>query len=173
MSIIRKLTSKFSRDRKGSAAIEFAILALPFFVVIFAIAEIAVMFFVDSGLDAALHKAVRQVRVGVAKTGSWDATKFKEVVCGELSYSFSCSTKLKVRATIVTNMASIDKGTSISGGTLNVTEDFNLGDSGSYVLVQAFLPWSPVFKLYSVSSAQLADGSYVLGSAELIKNEPF
>jgi Flp pilus assembly protein TadG len=173
MSFIRKSTSKFVGDRKGSAAIEFAILALPFFVVIFAIAEIAVMFFVDSGLDAALHKAVRQVRVGVAKTGSWDATKFKDVVCGELSYSFDCATKLKVRATVVTDMSSIVKTSPISGGNLAVTEDFNLGDSGSYVLVQAFLPWNPVFKLYSISSAQLSDGSYVLGSAELIKNEPF
>lgn len=173
MSIIRTLTKKFVGDRKGSAAIEFAILALPFFVVIFAIAEIAVMYFVDSGLDAALHKALRQVRVGVAKTGNWDVVKFKQVVCGELSYSFNCSTDLKVRATVVTDMASISKASPISGGNLAVTETFDLGDSGSYVLVQAFLPWSPTFRLYSLSSAQLSDGSYVLGSAELIKNEPF
>ena len=168
-----RLLRSLSKDREGSAAIEFAILALPFFVVIFAIAEIAIMFFVDSGLDAALHKAVRQVRVGVAKSGNWDVTKFKQVVCGELSFSFDCSSKLKVRATLVTDMSSITKGSPISGGNLNVTEDFNLGDSGSYVLVQAFLPWNPTFKLYSISSAQLSDGSYVLGSAELIKNEPF
>lgn len=173
MSFTRKLIRKFTGDSKGSAAIEFAILALPFFVVIFAIAEIAVMYFVDSGLDAALHKAVRQVRVGVAKSGAWDAKKFKEVVCGELSFSFDCSANLKVRATVVTNMASITKASPITAGNLAVTEDFNLGDSGSYVLVQAFLPWSPTFRLYSISSAQLADGSYVLGSSELIKNEPF
>lgn len=168
-----RLLRSLLKDRKGSAAIEFAILALPFFVVIFAIAEIAVMYFVDSGLDAALHKAVRQVRVGVAKSGSWDAVKFKDVVCKELSYSFGCATKLKVRATVITNMAAITKASPISGGSLNVSEDFDLGDSGSYVLVQAFLPWDPTFKLYTLSSAQLSDGSYVLGSAELIKNEPF
>lgn len=168
-----RLLRSLSKDRKGSAAIEFAILALPFFVVIFAIAEIAIMYFVDSGLDAALHKAVRQVRVGVAKSGSWDAVKFKDVVCKELSYSFGCATKLKVRATVITNMATITKASPISGGSLNVAEDFDLGDSGSYVLVQAFLPWDPTFKLYALSSAKLSDGSYVLGSAELIKNEPF
>lgn len=168
-----KLLRSLSKDRKGSAAIEFAILALPFFVVIFAIAEIAVMYFVDSGLDAALHKAVRQVRVGVAKSGNWDVKKFKEVVCGELSFSFDCSSKLKVRATVVTDMSSVPRTSPVSGGNLNVTEDFDLGDSGSYVLVQAYLPWNPTFKLYSISSAQLSDGSYVLGSSELIKNEPF
>lgn len=168
-----KLLRSLSKDRKGSAAIEFAILALPFFVVIFAIAEIAVMYFVDSGLDAALNKAVRQVRVGVAKNGNWDAKKFKEVVCDNLSFSFGCSTKLKVRATVITNMASITKIDPITGGSLAVAEDFNLGQSGSYVLIQAYLPWDPTFKLYTISAGKLTDGSYVLGSAELIKNEPF
>ncbi|MGV3552349.1 TadE/TadG family type IV pilus assembly protein [Rhizobium sp.] len=168
-----RLLRSLSKDRKGSAAIEFAILALPFFVVIFAIAEIAVMYFVDSGLDAAVHKAVRSVRVGVAKTGNWDSKKFKEVVCGELSFSFDCKTKLKVRATVITNMASITKVNPITGGTLGVTEDFNLGTSGSFVLVQAYLPWDPVFKLYTISAGKLSNGSYVLGAAELIKNEPF
>lgn len=168
-----RLLRSLSKDRKGSAAIEFAILALPFFVVIFAIAEIAIMYFVDSGLDAALHKTVRQVRVGVAKSGAWDAGKFKTVLCGQLSFSFGCTTKLKVRATVITNMASINKISGINQGTLAVTEDFNLGDSGSYVLVQAFLPWDPTFKLYAISSDRLSDGSYVLSAAELIKNEPF
>jgi Flp pilus assembly protein TadG len=168
-----RLLRSFTRNREGSAAIEFAILALPFFVVIFAIAEIAVMYFVDSGLDAALHKTVRQVRVGVAKSGSWDATKFKDVLCSELSYSFDCATKLKVRATVITDMSSVTKVNPITAGSLAVTEDFDLGGSGSYVLVQAFLPWNPTFKLYSISSARLSDGSYVLGAAELIKNEPF
>src|SRR5262245_61809814 len=94
----------FLKNRQGSAAIEFAILAFPFFVVIFAIAEIAILYFVDSGLDAAVHKAVRQVRVGVAKSGNWDKQKFRDVVCAELSFSFKCETKLKVRAVVVTDM---------------------------------------------------------------------
>jgi Flp pilus assembly protein TadG len=173
MLSLRKSTRTFFKDRKGSAAIEFAILALPFFVVIFAIAEIAVMYFVESGLDAAVHKAVRQVRVGVAETGNWNSAKFKEVVCSELSFSFGCSTELKVRAIVVTDMASVSRISPITNGNLNVAEDFDLGDSGSYVLVQAFLPWDPVFKLYPIASARLSNGSYVLGSSELIKNEPF
>jgi Flp pilus assembly protein TadG len=168
-----RIFSSFIKDRKGSAAIEFAILALPFLVLIFAIVEIAIMFFVDSGLDAALHKTVRQVRVGAAKSGAWDITKFKASVCGELSYSFSCAANLKVRAVVVTNMASVAKVNPIVGGALNVTENFNIGDSGDYVLVQAYLTWDPVLKLYAFSGGRLSDGKYVLGAAELFKNEPF
>lgn len=164
---------QFTKDRKGSAAIEFAILALPFLVLIFAIIELAIMYFVDSGLDAAVHKAVRQVRVGTAKSASWDINKFKTAVCAELAYSFSCSANLKVRATVITDMNSVTKISGISGGTLTVTEDFNIGGSGDYVLIQTFLPWDPVMKLYAFSGGRLSDGRYVLGAAELFKNEPF
>ncbi len=168
-----RIFRSFIRNRKGSAAIEFAILALPFMVLIFAIIEIAIMFFVDSGLDAALHKAVRQVRVGTAKTGSWDIARFKTAVCTELSYSFSCADHLKVRAVVVSNMASVSKANPIVNGVLNVTEDFNIGGSGDYVLIQAYLTWDPVLKLYTFAGGHLSNGSYVLGAAELFKNEPF
>lgn len=164
---------RYIANREGSAAIEFAILALPFLVLIFAIIELAVMYFVDSGLDAALHKAVRQVRVGAAKTAAWDINKFKTAICTDLSYSFSCKTNLKVRATVITDMNSVSRVSGQKDGTYNVTEDFNIGDSGDYVLVQAFLPWDPVIKLYAISSGRLNDGRYVLGAAELFKNEPF
>jgi Flp pilus assembly protein TadG len=169
MRIIRS----FVKNRKGSAAIEFAILALPFIVLIFAIVEIAIMFFVDSGLDAALHTTVRQVRVGTAKSGAWDLAKFKDKLCAELTYSFSCSTNLKVRAVVISSMASVSKVNPIVNGTLNVTEDFNIGGSGDYVLVQAFMTWDPVLKLYTFAGGRLTDGRYVLGASELFKNEPF
>jgi Flp pilus assembly protein TadG len=168
-----RIFRSFIKNRKGSAAIEFAILALPFIVLIFAIVEIAIMFFVDSGLDAALHKTVRQVRVGTAKTGAWNLAKFKDTVCSELSYSFSCAANLKVRAVVITNMASVSKVNPIVSGTLNVTEDFDIGGSGDYVLVQAFMTWDPVLKLYTFAGGRLTDGRYVLGAAELFKNEPF
>jgi Flp pilus assembly protein TadG len=161
------------RNRKGAAAIEFAILALPFIVVVLAVLEIAIMFFVDSGLDAALHKTVRQVRVGSAKASAWDLAKFKARVCDELSYSFSCSANLKVRSIVITNMNSVTRISPIQNGNLVVTEDFDIGNAGDYVLVQAFLPWDPMFKLYAISGGRLNDGRYVLGASELFKNEPF
>jgi Flp pilus assembly protein TadG len=164
---------KFITDRKGSAAIEFAILVMPFMVVILAIVELAVMYFVDSGLDAAVHKVARQVRVGTAKNNSWTLQSFKTAVCAELSYSFSCTGNLLVTASVITDMNSVTHTSGISGGTLSVTETFNIGGTGDYVLIQAFLPWDPVFKLYAFSSGRLTDGRYVLGAAELFKNEPF
>jgi len=164
---------RFAGNRQGAAAIEFAILALPFFLVIFAIIEIAIMCFVDAGLDAALHKTARQVRVGTATTDQWDLSKFKATLCSELSYYFDCSNSLLVRATVITDMSSVTRISALAGGTLSVSEDFDIGGAGDYVLIQAFLPWDPVVHYYSYSSSKLDDGRYVLGAAELFKNEPF
>jgi Flp pilus assembly protein TadG len=166
-----RILRRFIGNRKGSTAIEFAILALPFMVLIFAILEIAVMFLVDSGLDAAVHTTVRQVRVGNAS--AWNLATFKSKVCAQLSLSFSCSTNLKVRAVVITNMASVSKINPIVNGQLSVTESFNVGGTGDYVLVQAFLTWDPVLRLYTFAGGHLSNGSYVLGATQLFKNEPF
>ncbi|MEZ2126390.1 MULTISPECIES: TadE/TadG family type IV pilus assembly protein [unclassified Sinorhizobium] len=169
MSLLRR----FAENRQGAAAIEFAILALPFFMVIFAIIEIAIMYFVNSALDEAVHKTARQVRVGTASANGWNLATFKAAVCGDLTYLFSCSDNLLVRATVITDMSSVSKISGISNGTLSVTEDFNIGGAGDYVLIQAFLPWTPALQFFSYSSSRLNDGRYVLSAAELFKNEPF
>jgi secreted trypsin-like serine protease len=87
--------------------------------------------------------------------------------------SFSCSTNLKVRAVVVTNMASVSKVDPIVNGTYQMTESFTTGASGDYILVQAFMTWDPVLKLYTFAGGHLSDGRYVLGAAQLFKNEPF
>ncbi|NKF34118.1 pilus assembly protein, partial [Pseudomonas sp. BGM005] len=51
-------------DRQGVAAIEFAILALPLFIMLFGIIEVSLMFFVNSALDASVHKISRMIRTG-------------------------------------------------------------------------------------------------------------
>jgi Flp pilus assembly protein TadG len=166
-----RIFRRFIKNRKGSTAIEFAILALPFMVLIFAIIEIAIMFLVDSGLDAALHNTVRQMRVGNAS--GWNLTTFKSKVCAQLSLSFSCSTNLKVRAIVVSNMSSVNRAVPIVNGQLSVSESFTVGASGDYILVQAYLTWDPVLRLYTFAGGHLNDGRYVLGAAQLFKNEPY
>ncbi|NTE56545.1 pilus assembly protein [Agrobacterium tumefaciens] len=161
------------QDRSGVAAIEFAILALPFFLMLFAIIEIGIMYFVNSALDQALHRSARQVRTGAALGAGWDLAAFKRSVCGDLTYLFDCSDKLLVQASVITDMASVSRTSGIANGTLSVTETFNIGKAGDYVLIQAFLPWTPVLQYYSYASGRLNDGRYVLAAAELFKNEPF
>ena len=169
MNLIRK----FRSNKKGSAAIEFAMLIGPLAITIFVILEIAMLFFVDSALDSALHKTARSVRVGTAQSEGWDIDTFKDELCSNMAYYFDCSSEVMVTSTVVSDISSVSYISGTKDGALDVTESFDAGDSGDYVLIQAFLPWDPVIPLYSFSSATLTDGTYILGSAVLQKNEPF
>jgi Flp pilus assembly protein TadG len=168
-----RLIRKFIKNRTGSAAIEFALLALPFMVVVFSIVEVALMFFIDSALDAALHKTVRKIRTGTAMSQAWDMAAFKNELCKNLAYSFSCGSTVLVRSQKVTAIDAISFATPVNSGKLEVTETFTLGASGDYILIQVFLPWDPIISFYAMSSSKLSDGTNVLGATVLFKNEPF
>lgn len=161
------------KDKQGASAIEFALLAMPFFIMLFGVMEVAFMFFVDSTLSAALQTSVRSVRTGSAQTAALDLKGFKAKVCDNMAYAFNCNTDLLVRADVLTDMSSVTYATAVSSGNIAVTESFDIGKSGDYVLVQAFLPWSRILTMYGTNDATLADGRYVLAAATLFKNEPF
>ncbi len=161
------------KNKEGATAIEFAMLVLPFSLMLFVILEIALIFFIDSALDSALNKTARFVRVGTAQSQAWTLDDFKEEVCANMAYYFNCSSSLLVTSTTVSNMDSVAYLDPVKGGALNVKEVFNPGKAKEFVLIQAFIPWSPILPIYSFSSAQLSDGTYILGSAVVFKNEPF
>ena len=140
---------------------------------IFVIIEISVMYFVDTTLDNAVHQSARKIRVGSAAEKNWTIKDFKNDICSNMLLSFGCSSNLIVRVTVISDMSNANYVNATSNGILTATNSYNIGVTGSYLLVQAFLPWSPVLRLYSLSSATLADGTYVLGAAALFKNEPF
>lgn len=162
------------RDENGAAAIEFAILSLPLFVLIFGILELAAMFFVDTALDAALHKSARLIRTGQAAEDKTSLANFKAAVCDDMVYLLSCESNLLVVANVISNVSTAAAMMPAdSDGNVTITENFDIGYGSDYILVQAFLPWSPVVPLNSLSSQKFVDGSYVLGAAVLFRNEPF
>lgn len=162
----------FRRDREGAAAVEFALLVLPFFTLIFVIIQISLMFFIETGLDGALTKTARKVRTGYSTTNAWTITSFKNDLCANLALSFGCSSKVLVVATVVTDMGSIHNTPPTTNGVLTVTEQYNTGTSGNYVLIHVYLPWMPILPLYNFAGSTLNDGTYILGAATLFKNEP-
>ena len=85
---------------------------------------------------------------------------------------FDCSSKLYVTVSVVSDVASVTYLNPKSSGTIPTSSSYDIGNAGDYVLVQAFLPWSSMVGLFA-SYAPLSDGSYVLGSSALFRNEPF
>jgi len=86
---------RYLKNREGTAAIEFAILAIPFFMLLFAILELAIVFFINSTLNHAVSEAGRQIRTGNFQAcGTQDG--FKQLVCANMSGLGNCEKRLRL-----------------------------------------------------------------------------
>ncbi len=88
---------KYLRNKEGSTAIEFALLALPFSALLFAIVETAVVFFISSSISHALSEAGRNVRLGSFQEACGDsADTFRDLVCENMVTIGNCQAQLTV-----------------------------------------------------------------------------
>lgn len=92
-----RLWRKLARSKDGAAAIEFAILAVPYFIIIFAIIETFVAFAAEQLVTNAVNTLGRQLRTGQITyqlnrpTTDMDIGKFRKAFCDEVSIMIQCS----------------------------------------------------------------------------------
>ncbi|WP_244447063.1 TadE/TadG family type IV pilus assembly protein [Hoeflea sp. BAL378] len=92
---MRRLASRFRRSKDGTAAIEFGLLAFPFFLLIFATIEAFIAFAGEQLLENAVDTLSRQIRTGQITVGLGRATdlteaQFRAKFCGEISLMIKC-----------------------------------------------------------------------------------
>ena len=80
---------RFCRDTQGSSALEFAIVAVPLFLLILATLQLSFVYFPNYVLETAASKAARLVRTGQAQ--ALTAEQLKTEVCKDLIVPLSCS----------------------------------------------------------------------------------
>jgi hypothetical protein len=83
------------RNNRGSAAVEFALVAIPFFMLLFGIIVIGLYFFTSHALEAGVESAARKIRTGEAQEGDVTVDAFKRLVCTEAGSYIDCN-KLRV-----------------------------------------------------------------------------
>lgn len=77
-------------DRRGTAATEFAVIALPLFLMLTGMIETGIMAFTSAVQEAATREAARQVRTGNVQNSADAATRFRSEFCGQLPPSLPC-----------------------------------------------------------------------------------
>src|SRR5262245_40122344 len=98
---------RFVRANDGVTAVEFAIVATPFFALMFAILETALVFFGQQTLETAVATAARQVRTGQAQAQGFSSVQFKQQICQVVVSLFDCS-KLKFDVRTYATFDSLD-----------------------------------------------------------------
>ena len=82
---------RFRRNRRGSAAVEFAMIATPFFALLFAIIETGIVFFAGQVLEAGMQDTARLLYTHQAQDAGMTQAQFKTNLCNRISVLMSCS----------------------------------------------------------------------------------
>jgi Flp pilus assembly protein TadG len=90
------LESRFVRCRRGSSAVEFALVAPIFLGLSFSILEAGYFFFVESAVDGANVKAARLIRTGQAQNNAISRDAFFNEICKVVDIFGDCNTQLTV-----------------------------------------------------------------------------
>ena len=69
---------QFGRDASGASAVEFALIALPLFYMLFVILEIGIVFFANYELENAAAQGARMLRTGQAQNQKFDAADVQD-----------------------------------------------------------------------------------------------
>lgn len=154
-----------ARSRDGSAAIEFALLAIPYFIIIFAILETFIAFAAEQLVSNAVDTMSRQMRTGQitfvdpSRTGYKTQTQFRQAFCDEISIIIRCSqTEAATQDKLYLDVRSFANFASIPTTIPRVSADkysdlkisdfkFTPGGPGSINMVRAYYRWSIIVDL--------------------------
>lgn len=162
---LRALVCRLRADQSGATLVEFALVALPFLVTLFATIEIGLVYWGNKELENATNDAARLVRTGQAQTGNMTQADLKREACTRTTILFECETRLRIDVRSAANFGDIDPPAPRNGnGTLKSDADFTYapGAAADAVLVTAFFDWPDIFR-----------GRLLLRASAPLRNEPF
>lgn len=157
------------RSGDGAAAIEFALLAIPYFLIVFAIIETFIAFTGEQLIANAVDTMARKLRTGQITAANTSESAFRETFCDEISILIQCNgttdNKLILDVRSFSTFADIPTSIPRDGGEkfgdLTATDTYSPGGSGTINMVRAYYRWEIVTDLVRpyISTIRPADGS--------------
>lgn len=172
---VRGSWRRFRRNRRGSAAVEFALVAPAFFALLFAIIETGIMFLASQVLESVNQNSARMILTGQAQTQSFTQTQFANYVCGQVPALFTCpgpNIHVDVQSYPAFSNIVISSQIDAAGNFIN-NMHYSPGNACDIVVVRLFYEW-PLFVTglgYNISN--LTGNKRLLAATAAFKNEPY
>lgn len=152
LTALNKILRRFRRNRRGSAAIEFAFIAPLFFALLFAILETALMFFAAQVLETGTQDSARLMYTNQAQNAAMPQADFEKDLCNRVKVLLTCGGAAGTpQLTIVvksyasgTTIPSSDLADPIVAGAFTGKAAYVMPKSGDTVLIRTFYQW-PLF----------------------------
>ena len=93
---LRAVSKRYLGSEHGATAVEFAMVAGPFFLVLGVTIETGLMMFSEYALQSAVLDSGRLIRTGQAQKGNFDVAAFKTAICSTANVVMDCQNKVTV-----------------------------------------------------------------------------
>jgi Flp pilus assembly protein TadG len=170
---------------KGSAAVEFAMIAPIFFVLLMGTMEAGIMFFAQSTLQNALNDTARLVRTGQTACYTTSggncvpmtAGQFRTALCSEAGILLQDCAGSSLQFDVTAYPAGFGGASNSSplngSNNLPTLTNFNVGNPCDVVLVRAFYKWPVLVPGLDYFLINMAGNFHLMATAAAFRNEPF
>ena len=175
---LRLRRTGFARDQRGATAVEFALLALPFFSIVGAILETSVVFLSSQVLESAVEDTGRLIRTGQARGVIMSSDDFKSRVCDRVYGLFGDCSGLHVEVQTIEEFDEVSISAPIDWSCQvdclwTRPETYTSGDTSKIVVIQVYYKWPIILSLGDMTLANLPGQKRLLGSSAVFRNEPY
>ncbi len=177
----RRFLRRFRRNESGATAVEMALVATPFFAILFAIIQLGYRFFAAEALDTAVAEASRAIMTGQVQSNVaiTTADQFRDqVLCNttkRLLPEFMDCSKLVVDVRQLSSFGDASFSTSGADLLTGSPTTYSPGARGAIVVARAAYPLSAVAPQLTGGGATMIGGElqYALLGVFVFRNEPF
>ncbi|MEM1284387.1 MAG: TadE/TadG family type IV pilus assembly protein [Pseudomonadota bacterium] len=169
------LGRRFWRQPSGATAVEFGLIAVPFFFLMMAIIETALIFLASQLLETGVSQAGRSIRTGQVQSQGIGEAEFRDMICGEVGVLFDCGPRLAIDVQRVETFdaAELALPVDVASGTYTGAFGFDPGTGGQTVVVRAFYLWPVLFNFFGLDAADVGGRQRILAATTAFRNEPF
>jgi Flp pilus assembly protein TadG len=166
------LLRRFVRQDDGAAAVEFAMVLLPFLTFLFLIIETAIVFFAQQALETAVTNAARLVMTGQAQNAKFTQDSFKTAVCQQITALFDCAGSMYIDVQTYSSFSGINNTVQYDADGKPIT-NYNPGSQSQIVVVRLMYPWPITVPLVRMYLADPSASTRLLVATAAFQNEPF
>ncbi len=168
----RRLLRRFISERRGAVALEFVALAVPFFLLLFAIVECCIAFAAQELMTNATDDIARQFRTGQLKASQIGREELRKLLCEKMRPVFPANCmQLEID---LRSFGSFDEAAEIfATGVVPAEYRYEPGPALSKNVLRVFYPWPVFTDILRRSMSNLPGGKTLLFATTAWQNEPF
>ena len=168
-----KAANNWKNNDRGSTAVEFALIGIPFILMVIGIIEMALMFTSQSLLESSTNEAARQIRIGAVQQGG-GVDAFDDVLCDNASIMMDCD-EIQYQ---VESVESFEEAQSLPDASFDdegnlENQGFDPGGVSDVVLIRIAYKYAIKTPMMKTILSNNNDGNRVLLSTVVLQTEPY